>query len=75
MDRGLTFLEFMLVLAIVAIVISTLLPYFYTTGKVSYGIFGVVEERCLGGFRFVVGWQGKTSQIMDAKGHGIPCKE
>lgn len=37
------------------------------------GVNGIVETRCIGGYKFTIGDRGYARQILDANGKGIPC--
>lgn len=75
--QGFTLIEALIVIAIIGIVVTIIFPA--TTGQISqhdisYGTMGTVETRCISGFKFTVGRNGSTQQIMDENGHGIPCQ-
>lgn len=73
---GFTIVELITVLAIVVILVSVVMD---ATGSgsgsnsISWGMNGMTETRCIGGYRFVVGEQGQARQIMDEAGRGIRC--
>lgn len=76
-NRGFTLVEVMIVLAILVILAAIALPAI--TGKlsspsnVSWGVTGMVEERCIGGYKFVIGQEGRPAQILNELGKGVPC--
>ena len=76
--RGITLIELMLYLAILLILAIVILPS-AMTGKAnsihsySVGINGTVEERCIAGYKFVVGGKGQPTQVLDQFGKGVPC--
>ena len=75
-SRGFTLIELMIIIAIVGIAITIALPVITghnTTSNASIGMNGVVEERCIGGYKFVVGHRGQPTQILNEMGKGVPC--
>lgn len=45
----------------------------WSTSAVDFGVNGVVETRCVNGFKVLVGQSGSVQQLLDEKGGGIPC--
>jgi hypothetical protein len=43
------------------------------SSNVSWGINGMTEERCIGGYKHVIGEGGQARQIMDEFGKGVKC--
>ena len=41
--------------------------------RFSVGLTGVVETRCVDGYKFTVSGKGYARQVFDAEGHGVPC--
>lgn len=74
--KGFTLIELMIVVAIVGIIGAVVVPMFMgkTSGNtISTGYNGMIESRCVEGLKFVIGHDGRATQIMDTLGHGVKC--
>lgn len=67
----LTLIEALILLAIGLIVVMILLSRAHEAGY--WGINGLTEVRCIGGFKHTVGDGGQARQMLDENGHGIRC--
>lgn len=74
--KGFTIIEAIIVLAIIGL-IGTIIVGVATTGvtgsSLSYGFNGMVETRCVEGYKYVVGAEGGARQMFDENGKGIKC--
>jgi hypothetical protein len=75
-QRGISLIEVMIGIAFAMIIIAVGLTAFGTAtgnGKVSVGINGVLETRCIEGYKFIIS-QDSTRQILDEFGKGVRCE-
>ena len=74
--RNLTFVEWMIIVAIFLIVTVFAANGYYglNNPNISIGIGGMVETRCIEGYKFVIGQDGRMTQILDSFGKGVPCR-
>ena len=73
--KGFTFIEVMIGLAIIFILMllaGTAMKG--GLGETSFGVNGLVEARCINGFKHTVGQNGFPTQTIGENGGGIPCQ-
>lgn len=75
LNKGLTLIEIMIIIAIIGIGISILLPVFNPEMRknTSFGHNGLVEHRCINGYKHTVGPQGFVQQTIGENGGGVRC--
>ena len=79
--KGFTLIEMMIVLVFIGIIgiLATIVGLtFFGNGptqgtKMSFGLNGLTETRCIRGYEFVVGANGSTQQVLNAQGGGVQC--
>jgi prepilin-type N-terminal cleavage/methylation domain-containing protein len=77
--KGFTLIEMMIVVGILGILAAIIAPVVMGTSQgntnFSMGVNGMVEERCIAGYKFVIGNKGQPTQILDQFGKGVPCEQ
>lgn len=77
-QRGFTLIEMMTVVVMVLIVISIIARVMGGVpgdSKVSWGVNGMTESRCIEGYKFIVSQDGSARQILDEFGKGARCEK
>lgn len=76
-QRGFTLLEFMvatiILLCFVTIIVGVGVGASNGNSNISIGVNGVMETRCVEGYKFIVDQNGNTRQILDEFGKGARC--
>lgn len=76
-QKGFTLNEFMIGLVFVGVLITiviNVLGAMNGQSTISYGINGMTEMRCIDGYKFIIGQEGHTRQVMDEFGKGVKCQ-
>jgi prepilin-type N-terminal cleavage/methylation domain-containing protein len=74
--NGFTIIEVMIVIAITGIVATIALSAIYgvkNSQDVSMGVNGMVESRCIDGYKFIIAQNGEARQVLSEFGKGVPC--
>ncbi len=71
-----TLIEIMVGLVFAVTLVLIALPILMGPGNsnVSFGINGLMEARCIEGYRFIVDQDGRSRQILDEFGKGVRCE-
>lgn len=75
-QRGFTIIELIIVVMIVGLVGLIVIGAAnggLSGGDITFGINGMSETRCVGGYKHTIGPDGSARQIMDEFGKGIRC--
>lgn len=76
-QRGFTLIEMLIVIAIIMIVGTVIMGAVGASNgnsNISIGINGMMETRCVEGYKFVIDQDGRTRQILDEFGKGVRCQ-
>jgi hypothetical protein len=68
-----TLIELM-VIAFAVVMVACIWSVGVSSNSVSLGINGVVESRCVDGYKFMMSHDGSARQVMDEFGHGVRCR-
>lgn len=76
-QKGVTLIEIMVVMAIIMIFGTIVLGAVGASNgnsNISIGVNGMMESRCVEGYKFVVDQNGHSRQILDEFGKGVRCE-
>lgn len=76
-QRGFTLIELLVAIVIFACFVMVIVGAVSTANgnsNISIGFNGVTESRCIEGYKFVIGQDGHTKQILDEFGKGVRCQ-
>lgn len=77
-NQGFSLLEVIIALSMLGVVSLVFLQLFRAASQSGGGLdissTGTREVRCLGGYKFVTSYGGKTEQILNEHGGGVKCE-
>lgn len=76
-QKGVTLIEIMIVMAIIMIFGTIVLGAVGASNgnsNISIGVNGMMESRCVEGYKFIVDQNGHSRQILDEFGKGVRCE-
>ena len=76
-QKGFTLIELMVVIVIGVVVLTMIanaVGFLQGNSNISIGINGMMETRCVEGYKFVIDQDGRTRQILDEFGKGVRCQ-
>lgn len=74
--RGFTLIEAMIAFVFAGIlftIIANAVGFASGNNSISFGVNGMTESRCIENYKFIVGQDGNTRQILDEFGKGVRC--
>lgn len=74
--KGFTLIELIGVLFVILIFVILVVNVsngFTNNNSISFGFNGMVETRCVDGFKVMIGQRGYVEQLKDEKGNGVKC--
>lgn len=74
-QRGITLIELMVGIIIFAVFVLIIVGAGTATNTsgISYGVNGIMETRCVDGYKVLVGQTGHPIQMLDKNGNGVTC--
>ena len=80
-QRGFTLIELFIAIVFVLIVVAILFQVVMGVSgsnsgnrEYSWGLNGMTEVRCIGGYKFIVNQDGSVRQVMDEFAKGVKCE-
>lgn len=76
-QRGFTLVEVMITVVFVitlGMIVAGAVNGANSNNTISWGVNGVTEMRCIDGYKFIIGQEGHTRQVMDEFGKGVKCQ-
>lgn len=76
-QKGFTLLELMIAIVFLMCFVMIIVGAGVATNgnsNISIGINGMMETRCVEGYKFVIDQDGRTRQILDEFGKGVRCQ-
>jgi len=73
-QRGFGLIETMVSIVFVMAIVFMLMGGFNSANSISIGMNGVLESRCIDGYRVIVDQEGRPRQLLDELGKGVKCE-
>jgi prepilin-type N-terminal cleavage/methylation domain-containing protein len=78
-QRGFTLIEMMILAVIATVILTIAAPALFgfstsSSNNITWGVNGMTESRCIENYKFIVGQDGNTRQILDEFGKGVKCE-
>lgn len=76
-QKGFTLIELLVALVFVFVfgmVFFNIIMGVNGNSNISFGLGGMIESRCVGGYQYTIDNVGTARQVLSEFGKGVPCK-